>query len=122
MLHSKLPNSLRALRRQSGLTQQELATILGCADGGIVSRYERSRYLPPLPIALAIEAVFRVPVASLFSGVRLTIDEAVEKQLEHLEFELRNASGKSTGRPEAAKTLLWLANRRRQKSLNAAKP
>ena len=35
----------------------------------MVSHYEHSRALPPLPIALSLEILYRVPVAFLFPAM-----------------------------------------------------
>lgn len=75
-----LENYLRTQRKQSGLTQREVAFLLGGKNGNQVSRYERRRWLPPLKTALAFEAIFTVPVAELFAGVHQTIAEDVAKR------------------------------------------
>src|SRR5207247_2891499 len=63
-------NYLRTCRKRSGLAQHEVAFLLGCQNGGFVSRYEKRKRLPTLTTALACEAVFGVPVAELFAGLR----------------------------------------------------
>jgi transcriptional regulator with XRE-family HTH domain len=81
----RLENYLRTHRKRSGLTQEEVAFLLGCEDGSQVSRYEKRRHLPPLETALACEAIFGVPIAELFAGVR----QGVEKNIEERRLELR---------------------------------
>jgi transcriptional regulator with XRE-family HTH domain len=81
----RLENYLRTHRKRSGLTQEEVAFLLGCEDGSQVSRYEKRRHLPPLETALACEAIFGVPIAELFAGVR----EGVKKSIEQRRLELR---------------------------------
>src|SRR2546429_9576493 len=68
MATHKLENYLRTYRKRSGLTQREVAFLVGCRNGAQVSRYEKRRRLPPLRTALACEAAFGVPVAELFAG------------------------------------------------------
>jgi transcriptional regulator with XRE-family HTH domain len=63
----KLPDYLRSDRRRAGLSQEDIAVLLGSGVLAI-SRYERMRRLPPLEIALAYQAVFGTPVAELFAG------------------------------------------------------
>ena len=53
MIH-KLENYLRTYRKKSGLTQREVAFLLGCQNGAQVSRYEKRRRLPPPAIASLI--------------------------------------------------------------------
>jgi len=35
----------------------------------MISHYERGRTVPPLPVALRLEIIYRVPVAFLFPGM-----------------------------------------------------
>jgi len=51
-----------------GFSQKQVAQLLGHRDTSMVSHYEHGRALPPLPVALALEIILRVPVAFLFSG------------------------------------------------------
>lgn len=68
-MSQQLPNYLRTHRRRTGLSQAEVAFLLGCRGGAKVSRYERHRRQPPLHVALALASVLRVPVAELFAGI-----------------------------------------------------
>jgi transcriptional regulator with XRE-family HTH domain len=63
----KLSDYLRSERRRAGLSQEDVAALVGSRVLAI-SRYERRNRLPPLEIALAYEAVFGIPVAELFHG------------------------------------------------------
>lgn len=49
-----------------GLSQRQVARLLGHRDTSMVSHYEHGRAVPPLRVALALEIVLRVPVAFLF--------------------------------------------------------
>lgn len=69
MSHRKLPNYLRASRKQAGLSQDDLAFLLGCETGTKVSRYELFRRQPGLPTVFALEAIFRKPARELFAGM-----------------------------------------------------
>ena len=64
-----LTNYLRTYRKRSGLTQEEVGYLLGCANGSKVSRYEHYRRIPNLDTALTYEAIFRTPVQDLFAGL-----------------------------------------------------
>jgi DNA-binding XRE family transcriptional regulator len=66
---SKLDNYLRSSRRGTGLSQDEMAYLLGVRAGAIASRYERFKRRPALETALAYEAIFRTPVRELFAGI-----------------------------------------------------
>ena len=65
----KLQNYVRTYRRRAGLSQDEMAFLLGCQSGTKVSRYERFARQPTLETAFAYEAVFGTPVRELFGGV-----------------------------------------------------
>jgi transcriptional regulator with XRE-family HTH domain len=65
----KLDNYLRMYRKRAGLSQDEVAYLLGVKSGTITSRYERFRRTPSLETALAYEAIYGVPVKELFAGV-----------------------------------------------------
>ena len=63
-----LDNYLKMFRKRTGLTQTELARLLGCRSGSKVGRYERGRRTPSFETMLTYEVVFRVTLASLFAG------------------------------------------------------
>jgi transcriptional regulator with XRE-family HTH domain len=52
-----------------GLTQKEVAFLLGAQDGTSVSRFEGFRRSVSLETALAYEAIFDEPVSNLFPGI-----------------------------------------------------
>lgn len=103
MATHKLENYLRTYRRRSGLTQREVAFLLGCETGAQVSRYEKRRRLPPLATALACEAAFGVPVAELFAGVRESAGKAIEKRKAELRSKLQDKG--SAGQKKSAMRL-----------------
>jgi len=69
MPQRRLPNYLRASRKQAGLSQDDLAFLLGCGSGTKVSRYELFRRQPGLPTVFALEAIFGKPARELFAGI-----------------------------------------------------
>lgn len=60
-----MQNELRALRERIGLSQGELAAKLAVSRQTI-NAIETGRYLPSLPLALAIGRFFRKPVEEVF--------------------------------------------------------
>jgi transcriptional regulator with XRE-family HTH domain len=52
-----------------GFTQKQVAMLLGRRETSMVSHYEHGRSYPPLPAALSLEIILRVPVAFLFPGL-----------------------------------------------------
>lgn len=69
MSHHRLPHYLRTHRRRSGLTQAELASLLGASAGTKISRYESFARFPSVVTVLAYEIIFNQPVSELFAGV-----------------------------------------------------
>lgn len=62
----KLSNYLRANRKRLGLSQEEVAFLLGAESSAKVCRYEQLVRDPGLETALAYEAVFQKSVSELF--------------------------------------------------------
>lgn len=74
-----LPNYLKMFRKRSGLSQREVAFLLGCRHGSKVSRYERGERVPNAQTVFGYEAIFRVPSKQLFRGLA----EATADQVRH---------------------------------------
>ncbi len=89
MRTQRLDNYLRAHRKNSGLTQEEVAFLLGFDNANLVSRYEKRQRMPPVQTALAYEAIFGMPIAELFAGVRQRIVSDVGKRRSELTTRLR---------------------------------
>jgi len=103
-------NYVRTYRKQSGLTQRELAIVLGYSDLWQISRHERSRSLPSLRTALAYEVVFQVPLATIFAEARRSIERSVELELRALEQDLRER-GQEQLSDVVTHKLKWLGRR-----------
>src|SRR5437867_5310744 len=68
MPKSPFPNYLRTIRKRSGLSQDEVAFLLGSPSGGMVSRYERFNRSPSVDTACGLARLFGISVNDLFSG------------------------------------------------------
>jgi transcriptional regulator with XRE-family HTH domain len=107
MATHKLANYIRAYRKKSGLSQREVAYLLGCETGAQVSRYERRRRMPPVQTALACQAVFGTPVADLFAGTYESAAKEVKPRAEarrgaseeQTEWRFRGTKAAVAGRP-----------------------
>jgi transcriptional regulator with XRE-family HTH domain len=77
MTSTQLSNYLISNRKRLGLSQDEVAFLLGAQSGSKVSRYERFAREPSLATALAFEAIFQRPVSELFAGFYQNIDREV---------------------------------------------
>jgi transcriptional regulator with XRE-family HTH domain len=108
----QLASHVRLHRRRSGLSQRELASIIGTLGPVGVSRHERSTAMPRFLVAVGYELVFNVPLAELFPGVYETLRSDIEARLSSLEEELHEST--ATGREAAliARKLEWLWERR----------
>lgn len=85
---TKLTNYLRTHRKRAGLTQRELAFLLGVRARGPVSEMEQRHRVPVLRTALTLEVIFGVPASELFAGMRESIAEEVDQRFEKLACEL----------------------------------
>lgn len=70
MSQVKLDNYLRTYRKNRGFSQREVAFLLSCHSGAKVSRYERSKRIPPLETIFAYEVVLGIPAQELFAGIQ----------------------------------------------------
>jgi len=87
----KLPNYLKSHRKRLGLTQDQVAFLLGCRSGTKVSRYERFARVPPLRTAMAFAAVYHTSVETLFAGVYDGVERETEPRARRLEAKLADA-------------------------------
>src|SRR5947208_11233269 len=81
MASPRLDNYLRTYRKRSGLTQSEVAFLLGCKTSAQVSRYEKQHHLPPLRTALACGTIFRVHLPELFAGIQESVDQEIAERI-----------------------------------------
>jgi transcriptional regulator with XRE-family HTH domain len=89
MVNHKLPNYIPARRKTSGLSQEEIAFLLGF-DSSHISRYERFRRTPGFRIAIAFEVIFKTSIRLLFLGDYHTIENAIRRRAKHLARRLKN--------------------------------
>lgn len=65
MSHKSVGNQVKELRVQQGLTQAELAEIVGIARVSVLS-IEKGRFIPTIETALRISQALGVPLEELF--------------------------------------------------------
>ena len=75
---------LRALRRRSALSQEDVAFLLGTFTGTRVSRHETGACVPPLEVALAYEVIFGIGTAEIYEDLRLRVAQDVRKRAQTL--------------------------------------
>lgn len=74
---------LAQLRREHGLTQEQLAERLG-TSGRTVSRWETGAYMAPVEMLLALSEMYQVTINELVTGERLTAEAAPARAEENL--------------------------------------
>lgn len=102
---------LRSHRRQSGLTQREVARLVGIISEAQVSRHERAADYPGFRVALAYEALFQVPLARLFPEPYEAVERNVAEQLSLLRSELELSTAKGRVAAVIARKLEWMTLR-----------
>lgn len=96
----KIGSFLKELRKEKGLTQEQLAEILGVA-GRTVSRWETASTMPDLSILIQLAEYYDVEIKEILDGERRndTMDkelkETLEKVVDYSEMEKQKAA--STG-------------------------
>lgn len=88
---SPLANYLRAHRKRSALSQDELAFLLGCNGSARISRYERGKQTPHLRLVLGYELLFRTPVRELYGGEAVKVKDNLRKRAKILIRRLKKA-------------------------------
>ena len=84
MTSSKLPNYLRVYRKRLGLSQNEVAFLLGWRNASQPSRYEHFSRMPNLRTVLALSVILRVSVRELFLGEYQKVENEVCRQAQRL--------------------------------------
>jgi transcriptional regulator with XRE-family HTH domain len=116
MSRSSVGTYLRFLRRKSGLSQRQLARILGSVTANQISRHERSATPPNLLVAFGYQAVFQQPVSHIFPGLYHAVETAIEESLGELEGELHDSAAKGRAAVAIARQLEWFWERKQPES------
>ncbi len=80
---------LRTFRRSRGLTQKDLAFLIGAESSTTVSRLERLKRLPNLAVAFACRVIFDTSAIEIFPGLFSEIKGAVQERANELYEELQ---------------------------------
>lgn len=106
-----LGSYLKTHRKNAGLTQTELATLIGFPSVTSVSNHERLRTVPTLMTAIAYEVVFQVPIAEIFPGVTEAVEHVIDRNLLEFEAGLKERATVSD-RGATSRKLDWISDRR----------
>jgi len=104
-----LPTYLRTYRKHTGLTQTEVAYVVGINRSDLW-QYETSRREPSLRVLLALQILYRMPLRKLFAGIFLQCRRATLQRLRRLRARLVAAGKRRKSRLHAQK-LGWLSMR-----------
>ena len=88
----RLPQYLREERRRAGLSQAEVAYLVGAEQRTKISRWERGKHLPTLRTALAYEALLGVPVARLFPAAFTAVRRGLVRRARQRSMKIRMVS------------------------------
>ena len=77
---SYLHNYLRTYRKRAGLSQAEVAFLLGCHSGAKVSRYEHAARRPNLETIVAYEVILHTALRDLFAGLYRDVEKRTQKR------------------------------------------
>jgi transcriptional regulator with XRE-family HTH domain len=111
---------LRSLRLQSGLSQRELADLVGVVSHQQVSQHERSTVVPSLVAAFAYQIVFGVPITQVFPGIAETVSQNVEERMRKMKDRLEESAVRGRGAQKIARTLEWYWQRENPGATDAA--
>jgi transcriptional regulator with XRE-family HTH domain len=92
---------LRAHRRKWGLTQVELARLIGLASCSAVSRIERAERVPTTATVIACSIVFGLAMPDLFPSLHGEVEEAVKAAVMTLLEEITGLSDQVSVRKRA---------------------
>jgi transcriptional regulator with XRE-family HTH domain len=81
MPSKRFDNYIRMLRKQRGLSQDELAFLLGWKSGSAVSRLENGRRKPSLETLLTMEVIFGIQIREFYAGRFQKVEDAVRERV-----------------------------------------
>lgn len=81
---------MRTCRRSWGLTQQELAELIGSISSAHICRLENSKRDPKLKVAFACQVIFGVPPSTMFPETYALAEEEVMRNMYRMDQALSN--------------------------------
>jgi len=73
----RIKNQLRKYRKARGLTQEEVALILGVKSGSVVSRWENGLCIPKLHNTIKLALLYRTMADALFIDLRRSLKDEI---------------------------------------------
>jgi transcriptional regulator with XRE-family HTH domain len=116
-MKQRLQCYLRPYRRRWGLSQKELARLLGWKSGTTVSRLEQGKRQPTLRIALACFVIFGAQPTELFPRIFKKTDDTVINLVWDLYEELQgNSSRRNHAKLELLEDAIKRSDERKRQS------
>jgi DNA-binding XRE family transcriptional regulator len=84
MSQDPLTTYLLTYRKRTGLSQGEMAFLLGISSGTTVSKHETGARKPFLRATLSYEIILGEPTSELFAGWYLELESAIRKRAARL--------------------------------------
>lgn len=104
----RLRNYVRTYRKCAGLSQDEVAFLLGYTSGTRVSRYERFARLPDLTTVFGYQVIFGASARDLFSGVFIAVEKKIARRADVL---VRRLAGDEDGSAQKLELLNAIVSR-----------
>lgn len=73
-------NYLRRFRRERGLTQRQVAIIMGLNNSTVVSRWEKGSVLPETQSVLKMAILYRSSVDVIYSDLRDSLTDEIRER------------------------------------------
>ncbi len=83
---------LRTHRRTWGLTQKEVAKLVGFKSASHISRIEQARRHPSVEAALACQVIFGTPPGEMFPHTYTLVEDRVMRNIYRFHERLRNTT------------------------------
>jgi transcriptional regulator with XRE-family HTH domain len=77
-------NNLRLYRKQSQLTQSDIAFLMDLSDYSNISHWELGYKKPNIDILIIYHLLFDIPIESLFDRQKQELSESISKRIEGL--------------------------------------
>lgn len=106
MTSEKQAHYLRSHRRRLGLSQREVAWLMGSANGANVSKYEKFASEPTLRTVLAFEIIFQVPAREIFAGIFEAVEMVTYRRAHELIRELERHETRSPAKLDALRAIV----------------
>ncbi len=115
-MRKRLESYIHSHRKETYLSQREVARLLGYGNDGPVSRQERLESMPPLLIAIGYSVLFGKPLTELFAGLFEVVEVSIEERLAALKHQLLGSRQSSSKKGMATRKIAWVSARHQELS------